>query len=89
MKKQTLTDLPNIGKTIAAKLNAVGIYTEHDLQKKGSEKALQLISTLENSGVCINMLYALEGAIQGIRWHQLSAKRKRELLDFYRLIDPV
>lgn len=58
-------------------------------KKKGSEKALQLISTLENSGVCINMLYALEGAIQGIRWHQLSAKRKRELLDFYRLIDPV
>jgi len=41
------------------------------------------IATLENSGVCINMLYALEGAIQGIRWHGLSKERKLELKEYY------
>lgn len=29
-------------------------------------------------------LSALEGAIQGIRWHDLDETTKRELKDFYR-----
>ena len=29
------------------------------------------------------MLYALEGAIQGIRWHDLSKEKKDNLRDFY------
>lgn len=78
-----LTDLPNIGKTLAVKLKQVGIETEFDLKQLGAENALIKIETLENSGACINMLYALEGAIQGIRWHGLSKDRKNELLDFY------
>ncbi|MBI2279874.1 MAG: TfoX/Sxy family DNA transformation protein [Bacteroidetes bacterium] len=52
----------------------------------GSENAIVKISTIENSGACINMLYALEGAIQGIRWHNLSKDRKKELNDFYRIL---
>lgn len=84
MKK--LTELPNIGKTLEEKLNEAGIYTEDDLKKAGSENAIIKLSTIENSGVCINMLYTLEGAIQGIRWHNLDKNRKQELLDFYRLL---
>ena len=81
-----LTDLPNIGTTIADKLIKVGISTPEDLVNTGSEQAIIRISTLDNSGACINMLYALEGAIQGIRWHGLDADRKQELLEFFNRI---
>lgn len=85
MKK--LTNLPNIGKTLADKLNMIGIKNEQDLKQTGSENALIKISTIENSGACINMLYALEGAIQGIRWHGLDSERKNELKEFYRMMN--
>ncbi len=79
-----LTDLPNIGKILAEKLNNIGIISQQELKETGSEKAIIKISTLEDSGACINMLYALEGAIQGIRWHNLEKTRKDELLESFR-----
>lgn len=81
-----LVNLPNIGKTLAVKLQNIGINTESDLKSIGSKNAIIKISTLENSGACINMLYALEGAIQGIRWHGLSPDTKQELNEFYNSI---
>ena len=81
---KNLTNLPNIGKTLAGKLNQAGITTEQQLMETGSENAIIKIASLEDGDVCIDMLYALEGAIQGIRWHGLSRERKQELKDFYR-----
>jgi len=81
-----LTELPNIGKTLAEKLEMVGIQNHDDLKKSGSENAIIKIGTIENGGACINMLYALEGAIQGIRWHNLSKERKEELKAFYQML---
>jgi DNA transformation protein and related proteins len=78
-----LTKLPNIGKTLAEKLILAGITTEMELKMTGSENAIIKISTIENSGVCINMLYALEGAIEGIRWHNLDKLRMHELNEFF------
>jgi len=83
----SLTELPNIGKTLAEKLEFIGVKTEQDLKELGSESAIIKISTIENSGSCINMLYALEGAIQGIRWHGLDKERKQELKEFYRMLN--
>ena len=80
---KNLTELPNIGKTLADKLHTVGIESEEDLKAAGSENAIIKIATLQNSGACLNMLYALEGAIQGIRWHGLSQDKKQELKQFY------
>lgn len=82
-----LTNLPNIGKTLAEKLNSVGIENEKILKDIGSKNAIIKIATIENSGACINMLYALEGAIQGIRWHGLDNDRKQELKEFYRMLN--
>ncbi len=82
-----LLDLPNIGTTLANKLIKSGIANSEELKAMGSEKAILKIATLENSGVCINMLYALEGAIQGMRWHDLSKERKRELKEYYHLLE--
>ncbi len=82
-----LTDLPNIGKTLANKLEMIGIRNEQELKQIGSENAIIKISTIDNSGACINMLYALEGAIQGIRWHGLANDRKQELKEFYSILN--
>lgn len=81
---KSLSELPNIGKELAKKLELVGITSEDQLKQIGSKDALARLSTLENSGACINMLYALEGAIQGIRWHSLTKDDKLDLLEFFR-----
>lgn len=78
----TLEALPNIGKILAQKLSEVGIYTPEDLCNTGAENAFIKLKTIDETA-CINMLYALEGAIQDIRWHKLSSNRKLELLDFF------
>jgi Holliday junction resolvasome RuvABC DNA-binding subunit len=84
---ENLIKLPNIGKTLALKLNKIDINNGQELIETGSENAIIKIATIENNGACINMLYALEGAIQGIRWHKLSKERKQELKEFYHLIN--
>jgi len=78
---ENLEDMPNIGKTIADKLRAVGITTPAELQKVGSKKALLRLRE-RDPGACASQLYALEGAIQGIRWHYLTDYEKRELKEF-------
>ena len=80
----SLSSLPNIGKTLAEKLEQVGINSPDELKQTGSENALLRIREIDQSG-CYNMLCALEGAIQGIRWHGLSKERKEELKEFLRL----
>lgn len=82
-----LTELPNIGETLSDKLIVIGIKSIEELKLTGSENAIIKIATIENSGACINMLYALEGAIQGIRWHGLDNGRKLELKEFYRMLN--
>jgi DNA transformation protein len=82
----TLAELPNIGVVLSKKLNQIGVKNERDLKQMGSEEAILKISALQNSGACINMLYALEGAIQGIRWHNLSQARKKELTEYYHML---
>lgn len=79
-----LTKLPNIGKILAEKLKMIGIKTAQDLKMLGSENAIIKIATID-SHACINMLYALEGAIQEIRWHNLDNNRKKELKEFFEI----
>ena len=82
----SLVTLPNIGNSLAQKLNLIGITNSDQLKAIGSKQALIKISALKNSGACLNMLYALEGAIQGIRWHGLPKEIKQELKEFNRLL---
>ena len=77
-----LSDLPNIGKVLEEQLNDVGIDTVDDLIDVGSKEAWLKIREMDESA-CINRLMALEGAIQNIRWHDLSDKDKENLKDFY------
>jgi len=81
-QNKELTNLPNIGKTLAEKLRLVGIESIQDLKSVGSENAFIRLMTVDE-GACLNMLCALEGAIQGVRWHSLNAGKKLELKQFY------
>ncbi|MDX5584502.1 MAG: TfoX/Sxy family DNA transformation protein [Aureibaculum sp.] len=84
---KTIEELPNIGKALAEKLKNIGVTNELELVELGSENVIIKIATLENNGACLNMLYALEGAIQGIRWHGLAVDRKQELKEFFRVLE--
>lgn len=77
-----LLDLPNIGEKLEEQLNETGIETIDQLKESGSKEAWLNIKAIDSSA-CINRLYALEGAIQGIRWHNLSNEVKKELKEFY------
>ncbi|MEG0661060.1 MAG: TfoX/Sxy family protein [Anaerorhabdus sp.] len=77
-----LSKLPNIGKEIERQLIAVGISQPSELVKMGSKNAWLKIKAIDDSA-CINRLYALEGAILGMRWHDLPSDLKKDLKDFY------
>lgn len=79
---EKLQELPNISKVIGSKLVEVGIDTPALLKSIGSKEAFRRIKS-KDSTACINMLYALEGAIAGIRWHFLPDEIKKELKQFY------
>ena len=87
MMKNALYTLPNIGSRLAETLVKAGIGSAEDLKKTGSKKAIQLIQAHDKNQPCLNMLYALEGTIQNIRWHSLSKEKKEELKEFYRLME--
>ncbi len=77
-----LSKLPNIGNVLEKQLNDVGINTIDDLINLGSKEAWLKIKEIDDSA-CLNRLMALEGAIQNIRWHNLSEEDKDNLRDFY------
>ena len=77
-----LSKLPNIGKVLEKQLNDVGINTNDDLINLGSKEAWLKIKEMDDSA-CLNRLMALEGAIQNIRWHNLSEEDKDNLRNFY------
>ena len=79
-----LSKLPNIGKVVEKQLNDVGINTVDDLVNLGSKEVWLKIKEIDDSA-CLNRLMALEGAIQNIRWHNLSEEDKDNLISKHRL----
>ena len=77
-----LVRMANIGHKLEAQLKAVGITTPKQLTAIGSREAWLRIKAIDTSA-CLMRLSALEGAIQGIRWHHLDDSVKAELKDFY------
>lgn len=83
MDSGKLSDLPNIGKVVEQQLHQVGIENEMQLKEAGSRQAWLKIKGIDDSA-CYNRLCGLEGAIQGIRWHNLSQEDKKDLKEFYK-----
>lgn len=80
-----LTSLPNIGKELAKLLTQADIKTPDELISLGSENAFIRINTIDGSA-CFSKFCALEGAIQGIRWHNLDKAKKDELKEFFQMV---
>lgn len=77
-----LSKLPNIGKEVEKQLNEAGVTTYDELKEIGEEEAWLKIQKIDESA-CINRLYALEGAIEGVKKTLLPDERKAELKEFY------
>ena len=76
-----LTDLMNVGKDMAKKLNAVGIDLSEKLIEIGSKQAFLQLKQ-EYPSVCLVHLYTLEGAITDTEFNCLSEEKKKELKEF-------
>ena len=73
---KNLSELPNIGNAVANQLKQVGILDEDDLKSIGAEQAWLKIQQIDKTA-CINKLYALEGAILGIKNLCYQTKQKK------------
>lgn len=82
----SLSGLPNLGPKLVKTLAAVEIFTPEELVSTGSKQAFMKIRA-HVPDACIDMLFALEGAIQGIRWHHLDTGTKTDLKEFFQLLE--
>lgn len=78
-----LSELPNIGKIMEQRLNAVGIYDIETLKSLGSKEAFAKLRKHEGD-TCLSALCGLEGAIQDTRWHHLSDDTKEDLKAYFK-----
>lgn len=77
-----LTKLPNIGKSLEELLLEIEIDSPEKLRDTGTENTFIRIMAIDKEA-CFCKLCAIEGAIQGIRWHDLDRQRKDELRQFF------
>ncbi len=72
-----LESMKNIGKTLAEQLRLVGIEDDEMLIRLGSIEAAKRLGL--SAPTCANKLYALEGAILNIRWHDMDPNDRKQL----------
>lgn len=78
-----LNDLPNIGEVLARQLQQVGIETPQQLKAAGSKEAFLRLRLQVDETACLHKLYALQGAVEGVRYTQLSIQTKQQLKQFF------
>jgi DNA transformation protein len=81
-----LTEIPNIGRVMKERLARIHITTPEELNKLGSKEVYKRLYEVEGD-TCLDTLYGLEGAILGIRWHELSKEKRDELKEFFNTIN--
>jgi DNA transformation protein len=75
--------MQNIGKVIEGLLLDAGINSAKELMLMGSKQAFLRILAVDPTA-CLSMLYALEGAIAGLRDHNLPETVKSDLKLFFK-----
>jgi DNA transformation protein and related proteins len=75
----TAPKIRNVGPKSAAWLRQVGVRTEAEVKELG---AMEVFMKVKKAGFkpSLNLLYALEGAVQDCHWTALDAERKSELV---------
>ncbi len=77
-----LAKLKNIAEKLEKQLVEVDIATADELKRVGSRDAWLRI-LMRDPSACLMRLSALEGAIRGVRWHDLDDETKASLKQFY------
>ena len=77
-----LVDMKNIGAALAQRMQEAGINSAEELAAMDVKLAFFKVMEVYPDA-CINHLYAIAGAIEGIRWHNLSDDTKADLKAFY------
>lgn len=80
-KPNRLKDLPNLRLATERMLKKAGIETVERLEETGAVKAFQAIQSSHSADVNIELLWALEGAINGTHWSVIPQQRREELLN--------
>ncbi|MFW5805042.1 MAG: TfoX/Sxy family protein [Bacteroidales bacterium] len=81
-----LSEALNIGKVLELKLESVGIRSLEDLKEVGAEDAFAKVKQIDkNAGRSI--LFAIDGAVQGVKWHEIPEERKEKLRTFFNEVE--
>lgn len=81
-KPSRLKDLPNLRLGTERMLKKAGIASVSELRGMGSVKAFKAIQASQESTVNIELLWALEGALNGTHWSVISQDRRKELMAY-------
>ncbi len=73
-----LTELPNVGKTTAAKLEKIGIKTAEDFLKRDPYDVFHELRTKVDKTLCRCALAGIVGAKTGEPWHKITKKTAAE-----------
>ena len=76
-----LNSMRNIGKEMETKLVSIGICSAEELVEIGSKEAFLRLRK-EYSNICLVHLYTLQGAIDSIKYDELSSEVKSDLKSF-------
>ena len=76
-----LDRMRNLGRVSAARLRAVGIATPEELKRVGAIEAYVRLRRAFPGVIKERALYALHGAVTGVRWYALSEEIKAALRD--------
>jgi len=79
-----LTSLPEIGPVTARLLTAVGLPDAESLRAAGTREAFRRIREQADPGACIQLLYGLEGAVEGVPASRLAPDVKVDLRAWFR-----
>ncbi len=78
-KPNRLKDLPNLRLATERMLKKAGIESVYDLQEQGSVEAFKAIQRTHSNTVGLELLWALEGAINGTHWSVIPQNKREEL----------
>lgn len=79
-KPTRLKDLPNLRLGTERMLKKAGINSVSELKRAGAVSAFKAIQQTHSSKVSLELLWALEGAIEGKHWSVLSKQTRDDLM---------
>ncbi|ENK2261965.1 TPA: DNA transformation protein [Vibrio parahaemolyticus] len=80
-KPNRLKDLPNLRLATERMLKKAGIDSVAQLEEEGALSAYKAIRDTHSTTVSLELLWALEGAINGTHWSVVPQSRREELMN--------